>query len=443
MGKKRGAVVRAKKRANEAAAELLDQTIDNQEIALYEAKEDGELFVIDKAPNLSQGALVSAEKKNKRKQSSSLNLKQSKKNRISENEERQIKKILSTHSTEKVISLAKADEQRMMTRKRSKRIAGNAKTNFDLWGNGDNVDEKDVNNTKLIPVKSGIAAAAGTAAIEFKAVTKTSLRKDIQQPAELSKKQLKFRALGKEKARKTIKVDLAQPGQSYRPDKEQHQDVIGEALSIELRRKEAQDYTEAPIGGGGMSADTLALLVGSSDEESSDEEDDEYDVDITSTTPMKRKEKLTRAQRNKQKRVKALQVAIEERKRVKKLLNSVQDAKKISKEIRKEEFERVTRRKEINALKEEEKARPLGINIVEKLSQLDPINAPSLPVALTEELKDGTLRTVKPKGSLLTDRLESMISRKMANRKTTDTKRMAQGKKRRMKGGKGREFLLA
>lgn len=437
MGKKRGAVVRAKKRGDEAAAELLEQTIDNQEIARFEEKEDSELFVIDNAP---KGAIVSAEKKNKRKQSSLLNLKQSKKNRISENEERQIKKILSTHSTDKVLSLAKADEQRMMTRKRSKRIAGNAKTNFDLWGNGDDVNEK---NTKLIPVKSGIAAAAGTAAIEFKAVTKTSLRRDIQQPAELSKKQLKFRAVGKEKARKTIKIDLAQPGQSYRPDKEQHQDVIGEALSIELRRKEAQDYTEAPIGGGGMSGDTLALLVGSSDEESSDEEEDEYDADITSTTPMKRKEKLTRAQRNKQKRVKALQVAIEERKRVKKLLNSVQDAKKISKEIRKEEFERVTRRKEINALKEEEKAKPLGINIIEKLSQLDPINVPSVPVALTEELKDGALRTVKPKGNLLTDRLESMISRKMANRKTTDIKRMAQGKKRRMKGGKGREFLLA
>lgn len=437
MGKKRGAVVRAKKRADEAAAELLDQTIDNQEIARFEEKEDSELFVIDNAP---KGAIVSAEKKNKRKQSSSLNLKQSKKNRISENEERQIKKILSTHSTDKVLSLAKADDQRMMTRKRSKRIAGNAKTNFDLWGNGVDVNEKDI---KLIPMKSGLAAAAGTAAIEFKAVTKTSLRKDIQQPAELSKKQLKFRALGKEKARKTIKIDLAQPGQSYRPDKEQHQDVIGEALSIELRRKEAQDYTEAPIGGGGMSADTLALLVGSSDEESSDEEDDEYDADTTSTTPMKRKEKLTRAQRNKQKRVKALQVAIEEKKRVKKLLNSMQDAKKISKEIRKEEFERVTRRKEINSLKEEEKAKPLGINIIEKLSQLDPINVPSLPVALTEELKDGTLRTVKPKGNLLTDRLESMISRKMANRKTTDIKRMAQGKKRRMKGGKGREFLLA
>ncbi len=440
MGKKRGAVVRAKKRADEAAAELLEQTIDNQEIAHFEEKEDSELFVIDNTP---KGATVSAaaEKKNKRKQSPLLNLKQSKKNRISENEERQINKILSTHSTDTVLSLAKAEEQRMMTRKRSKRIAGNAKTNFDLWGNGDDVNEKD---TKLIPVKSGIAAAAGTAAIEFKAVTKTSLRMDIQQPAEFSKKQLKFRALGKEKARKTIKIDLAQPGQSYRPDKEQHQDVIGEALSIELRRKEAEDYVETPIGGGGMSADTLALLVGSSDEGSSDEEDDEYDADITSTIPpMKRKEKLTRSQRNKQKRVKALQVSIEERKRVKKLLNSVQDAKKISKEIRKEEFERVTKRKEINALKEEEKAKPLGINIIEKLSKLDPINAPALPVALTEELKDGTLRTVKPKGNLLTDRLESMISRKMANRKTTDIKRMAQGKKRRMKGGKGREYLLA
>jgi nucleolar protein 53 len=89
-------------------------------------------------------------------------------------------------------------------------------------------------------------------------------------------------------------------------------------------------------------------------------------------------------------------------------------------------------------------AKPLGMNVIGKLSELDPINAPSLQVALTDELKDGSLRTVRPKGSLLTDRMESMISRKMANRKAAHKKKVVHGKKRKnMKGGKGREYLLA
>lgn len=455
MGKKRGAVIRAKKRADVAAAELLDQTIENQEIAQYGAKADAELFVLDATPDVSQTGLHSntAKGKKRKKQNSSLlstslNIKQGKKNRISEKDEKQIKKILETHSTEKVISLASAQEKRLKQLKRSKRIVGNAKPNFDLWG-GDSAQEKTKKSktataTKLIPVKTGVAAAGGTAPIVFETVSKKSLRKDIQQPAKLSNKQLKMREILKVKANKSVQVELAQPGQSYRPDEEQHQDAIGEALSIELRRKEAIDYGDAPIGGGKMSEETLALLVNSSDEESSDEDDDDDD-DVTMNTsvnPVKRKGKLTRAERNKQKRVKALKVELDEKKRMKKLLNSLQDAKSISKEMRKQDAERTARKEEINALKDEERSKPLGINVIEKISQLNPIHAPALPVALTDELKDGSLRTVKPKGNLLTDRMESMISRKMANRKSLKKKRVVHGK-RRMRGGKGREFLLA
>ena len=171
---------------------------------------------------------------------------------------------------------------------------------------------------------------------------------------------------------------------------------------------------------------------------------DDNDTNSSTIKPLKRKEKFTRAQRNKQKRVKALQVQLKEKKRVKQLLNSLQDAKRITKEMRKKDAELVARKDELNVLKEEEFAKPLGVNVIAKRSQLDPINAPSLPVALTEELKGGSLRTVKPKGSLLTDRLESMISRKMANKRNTDNKkRQVHGKKRRMKGGKGRDFLLS
>jgi nucleolar protein 53 len=282
--------------------------------------------------------------------------------------------------------------------------------------------------------------------MQFMTVSKSALRKDIQQPAKLSRDIIKDRELQKKTARKTIKVEPAQPGMSYRPDEEQHQDVIGEALSIELLRKEAIEYKNAPLGGGELNEETMALIVGSSDEESSDEEEEDDNIDMNGTgrAPVKRKEKLTRAQRNKQKRIKQEQLALQEKKRKKLLIASLSDAKKVTKEVRKEEAAKLARRQEIQALKDEERAKPIGGNIIGSLAELDPINAPSLPVALTEELKGGSLRTIKPKGSLVTDRIESFISRKMANRKAISTKNIVHGKRRKnIKGGKDREYILA
>ena len=68
-----------------------------------------------------------------------------------------------------------------------------------------------------------------------------------------------------------------------------------------------------------------------------------------------------------------------------------------------------------------------------------------MPFALTEELKEtggGRLRTVRPKGSLLKDRMESLGARGLANRRTLQKKNVVQGKRRKMKGGKHREFLV-
>jgi nucleolar protein 53 len=77
-------------------------------------------------------------------------------------------------------------------------------------------------------------------------------------------------------------------------------------------------------------------------------------------------------------------------------------------------------------------------------------------VALTEELlgiptmdggKDGngSLRTVIPKGSLVTDRIESMAARNMiVKRKASGGRRIVQGKKRnnKVRGAEGTEYLL-
>ena len=69
---------------------------------------------------------------------------------------------------------------------------------------------------------------------------------------------------------------------------------------------------------------------------------------------------------------------------------------------------------------------------------------------MTAELKSkdgngggGGLRTVTPKGSLVTDRLESMVARNMILKKKREGRRIIQGKKRpKRRGAKGTEYLL-
>lgn len=434
MGKKTGSNKRAKKRADDAATELFLKTIEKQEAEQFELKEDHELFVLDTAPK-EQGRKRKADER----ETVSTEVKNTKqKNKVSELDERRIRKIISKHSTEKIVQLATANVERMQERNRKKRGKGLAKANFDLWEDNHSIDLQAV-----VVTTSSSAPIAGIKPIQLKTVHKSSLRKDIQHPAALSRDIIKNREVLKTSSRKTIKVEPAQPGQSYRPDKEQHQDVIGEALSIELRRKEAIEYKNAPVGGGKLSDETLAIMVGTSDEDSSDDDSEDQDGMIMSKKPVKLKEKLTRAQRNKQKRLKQEKMDLEERKRKKLLISSLSDAKKVAKEVRREEAVKLARRQEILALKEEALAKPIGGNIIGNLAELDPINVPSLPVALTEELKGGGLRTLKPKGSLVTDRIESLISRKLANRKATSAKNIVQGKRRKNAKGIKDEFLLA
>eukprot|EP00555_Chaetoceros_dichaeta_P010506 CAMPEP_0198253108 /NCGR_PEP_ID=MMETSP1447-20131203/3567_1 /TAXON_ID=420782 /ORGANISM="Chaetoceros dichaeta, Strain CCMP1751" /LENGTH=452 /DNA_ID=CAMNT_0043938633 /DNA_START=29 /DNA_END=1387 /DNA_ORIENTATION=- len=447
MGKRKGAAIRAKQRGDAAATKLVDQQIQNEESSRFESKSNTELFVLDTTPDAAVTRAMATKKKKliaarEKKAATPIgNIKQSKKHRISKMDERQIRQIMQRHSSEGVRDLAASNRVRLEQRGKAKRIAGTAKANYDLWAEAPDVTNQ--KGTKIMPFTSGGITSAGTAPIEFRAISRSAMRKDIQQPAKVSNKLLKAREALKKKSTKSIQVELAQPGQSYRPDEEQHQDVIGEALGIELRRKEALDYRNTPIGGGKMSDETLAILAVGSDDESSDDggEDDNHDGP---TAILKRKEKFTRAQRNKQKRVKAEQTILVERKRAKRLLNAVNESKTIAKAVRKEELILNARREEIDALKSEKRSQPIGSNVIANLSILDPINVPSLPVALTEELRNngGGLRTVRPKGSLLSDRMESMVSRKMANRKKAYKKNVVEGKRRKMKGGRGKEFML-
>ena len=446
MGKKskKGVNQRARKRANEAAALLQERQAEEIATKSVEAKADADLFVVDTVGDAS--ALTHVPKR----QRTGEKVKRDK-NALSEKDKRQVKRILQTQGEEGAVAMAQEGRERLARRRGAKRVAGRARTDFDLWGNDDG-DAGNQQKKKLAVAVSGGAARGGTAPVQvvvkknINQVTKLSKEVGAAMPemTHISNKQIKAREARKQMARPAVAVEVAHAGQSYRPDPEAHQDVIGEALAIEIRRNDAIEYKETPISQG-LSEETKALLVGSDDESSSDEEDDDSGDESGKVSLHKKKEKLTRAQRNKQRRVRAERNALEKRRAEKRMLASLSEHKKTAKQIAKEEAEKAERREELRRLKAERQIEPLGRGVTTKLSTIDPIRAPALPVALTEELAEqggGALRTVRPKGSLLTDRMESLVDRKMAARKTLTKKNVVQGRKRKMKGGKHREYLL-
>ena len=444
MGKrsKQGAALRAKKRANAAALELVAQSaadVDN-EVEMLGSKRDDELFVLDTVGDGS-GSMVSSSKKRQRDEK----MKKNKKHRISEKDERQIKRLISLHGKEGIVQLNEKTQMRVSQKKKSKRLVGTAKATFDLWD--DNATTTDANLQPIVQT-TGSASMAGTSPFIVSSVPKQSLRKDLQQPANLSNKTMKARRAAKMNAKPTVAVEVAQPGQSYCPDIEHHQDTIGEALSIELRRNEILQYNKTPISNNGLSEDTLKVMVNSSDDEDSDkdandsQDEDDENIVMKGIKKDNNRGKLTKAQRNKQRRVREEQRQLKKRKSDKKFLSSLSEARHLEKQLKKEEAQKQNRRNVINTLKEEEKSKPLGVHVLLSRSKVDPLNVPSIPVALSDEVKSAGLRTVKPKGSLLTDRVQSMMARNMINGKATVKKAAIQGKKRKIKPGKHREFLL-
>mmetsp|Transcript_709 Transcript_709/g.1514 ORF Transcript_709/g.1514 Transcript_709/m.1514 type:complete len:544 (+) Transcript_709:184-1815(+) len=187
------------------------------------------------------------------------------------------------------------------------------------------------------------------------------------------------------------------------------------------------------------------------DEEEEEEEEEEEMNDEEKNTAnqpklLKQKEKLTKSKRNKQKRHKALLTQLQHQKRLKSFHHQLAEVRKHAKDVQRAELLRLRRQTELSRLRDEKKQEPLGKNIWNQLAEKDPIRAPALPVALTEELEEhrgGTLRTVAPKGSLVTDRLESMAARNLIWKKKAEGRRIVQGKRRRkVMGEKGTEYLL-
>lgn len=245
---------------------------------------------------------------------------------------------------------------------------------------------------------------------------------------------------GKKTLPPTISLDVPKAGQSYNPDHNQHQDVLGEALSLEIRRKDAKEDLAKPINS--AMADFMKKTVTSTNEfyvddasesDSSSSEEDGDDDSAPAPKLTRRKEKKTKAQRNKQKRARKNEADITRRKNEKKFLHTVHESKKIKKEVVKELKEKAERKQEIDKLVKERKMAPKGVEVEAKFAEKNPIKADSIAVALTDEIKrnGGGLRTIVRKGDLLKDRVLSMKARGLVEGKSERKKKIVQGKRRR------------
>lgn len=400
MGRKlKGAKLRSKKRSQVVAQQTLVTTGNEAETHQVTNKTNDDLFVLDTTAVLPSKKQIEKKEKKKRKFVNSAK------------EDAQIKKLVDTHPAEKLEELAKT-----VTAKRAK-IKKAVDPTFDLWGDEAAPGKQQKKKTKP-SIHPGIGPSlAGT--------------KPDHRPSGFS-----IPALPAPKSKK-VTVDIAESGQSYNPDSVQHKKVIENAVKVEERRQKAVELKNEPISKG-MSEETKAYLLGDSDTE--DESGSEAEDPTSETRPAeKRKDKMTRAQRNRQKRIRGELKEIAARKRQKKFQNSVAEAKTISKLLRKEETKKREKAEAMKTLKEESE-RVKGKNLYVQLADENPIHAPTYPVALPSELKSGSLRTIKPKGSLVTDRMASFLDRDMAPKKQLIKKRRVQGKRRKIKvRGKGFE----
>ncbi|CAM9494971.1 unnamed protein product [Ascophyllum nodosum] len=227
----------------------------------------------------------------------------------------------------------------------------------------------------------------------------------------------------KPSAKDLAKLGVCHPGQSYNPTPEDHQDVLAGAVAVELRRQEAIDQEAKPVSAG-MSKETLELLIGDEEGEgSSEEEGEEGSGSLGGPTPATGK--LTRAQRNKQKRFRAAKHELLQRRKRKKMLKTIDDISTIQQEVAERERLRDERRRTKRLLKEQQTLQEQGaewsslfgpsagvaLGSSMPKTNKDIIETRSVPVNLSEELH-GSLRQLRAQGSVLLDKVELLKASK-------------------------------
>jgi nucleolar protein 53 len=227
----------------------------------------------------------------------------------------------------------------------------------------------------------------------------------------------------------SISKRVAGPGFSYNPSPDAHQDVLAEALALEIKKRE-KDLRESKSArqtkGVSVKSSALARAVGHVGQVGDDEDEDEADDDdegddeveaegsSSETRKVKMKEKKTRAQRNKERRRKDVDIERSQEAVERRLLKAIDQIPTLLKSVEKEE-ERAA------SLRELRKVQAKSAVDETAMSYYDAGTVP-----LSDELS-GSLRRVIPKGSALSSAVSKFKStgafqfRDKSKRKKGDT----------------------
>lgn len=503
--KLQGAALRSKKRQKEHLQELQEDQADTAASQAIFDKPNEQLFVLDgqqhvggdKQQQQSVRIIQAATDADVAIQKKKLDMNK-KKNQMSELDRTKIEKLVSKHSAKELQAMAEAGRKSMQKRQeqdfknqgvfRKGRLHKDFREaqNYDLWGNDSSSCKKpdeetkkksDVSTPGIGSALAGIHPAANI--IKAKTTMATAVTNTTTTAA----------------AAKNAVAGIAPPvvdtvhaaGQSYRPEPNAHSKLLKQAVDIELRRNQAEKYLKTPISQG-LSEETKAYMVmdSSSDESSSSDEEEEKEegnnkndkkVAGVVVRPVLRTDKLTRAQRNKKKRtrsaVKAEEASHKERKRMR---HEFAQLPKFAKDLKKQELLEAEKRREAKELQEKKRRTTSKTEWATLMSQRHALSAPTLPVALPSELQkkepptpsslstttdkktaaastttssSSTLRTLKPKGSLVsmtTDRMLLQYNGGLGKKEHERKRDKNQRKRRRVavqnKGTSGADFAV-
>ncbi|ORX60770.1 P60-like protein, partial [Piromyces finnis] len=204
-------------------------------------------------------------------------------------------------------------------------------------------------------------------------------------------------------AEKVEAVQVGHPGTSYNPTFDDHQDALRIANDIEQKKEDEKAKIEKELS-------YPPELDEMSDHEVIDDDDDEEEEEDTveDQKAIKITERKTRAQRNKEKKLKE-----KEEKRLEKLRE-----KEMGKQIEEiENIQKIIDEKEKNTIEKMNKPKK------EKMPRLGKVRyqAKSMDIQLTEELSE-SLRGLKPEGNLFTDRFKSLQERAIIEPRVRNTR---------------------
>eukprot|EP00624_Nannochloropsis_granulata_P006225 evm.model.NODE_45461_length_6321_cov_32.424934.1 len=209
-------------------------------------------------------------------------------------------------------------------------------------------------------------------------------------------------------------------GQSYHPSAEEHQEALSAAVAVEEKRDAALAKMKAPLAV--MSEATKALLLRDSEDEDGGEEGKEEEEEegeegeekgeVLTKRMLRRKGKMTKAERNKQRRRKAMEHQAVLDKEQNALSQQASRAREHAKALRRQDKAVKKEKKKGSGSSRNGPFAPLDLPTVPVAlpQDKDPLRARSLAVPLSDELK-GSLRALRTKGSLASETLEGLQRR--------------------------------